>query len=93
MRRRRVGDPPPGAPEPPTSAQLAEATRRYPLTAIDLFGPGRCLFESNFPVDKISCDYRTLWNAFKRIAADFTPGEKALLFHDTAARVYWPQEG
>ncbi len=78
---------------PPTSAALAEATRRYPLTTIDAFGPSRCMFESNFPVDRVSCSYHTLWNAFKRIAADFTAGEKALLFHDTAARVYWPQEG
>ena len=73
---------------PPTSQQIADATRRYPLTAIDLFGPERCFFESNFPVDKVSCSYRTLWNAFKRIAAGFSADEKALLFHDTAARVY-----
>ena len=46
------------------------------------------MFESNFPVDKLSCSYPVLWNAFKRVAADFTPDEKALLFHDTAARVY-----
>ena len=77
---------------PPTSAQLAAATRRYPLATIDAFGPERCLFESNFPVDRVSCSYATLWNAFKRIVADFSPGEKALLFHDTAARVYWPKE-
>ena len=73
---------------PPGSEEIAEATRRYPLTAIDLFGPERCFFESNFPVDRVSCSYRTLWNAFKRIATGFSADEKALLFHDTATRVY-----
>ena len=46
------------------------------------------MFESNFPVDKRSCSYTTLWNAFQRIAADASPAEKAALFHDTATRVY-----
>jgi len=47
---------------------------------------------TSLDIDKVSCSYATLWNAFKRIAAGFTPAEKALLFHDTAARVYGPQE-
>jgi predicted TIM-barrel fold metal-dependent hydrolase len=46
------------------------------------------MFESNFPVDKISCSYKVIWNAFKRLAAGCSAGEKADLFHDTAARVY-----
>jgi len=46
------------------------------------------MFESNFPVDRASCDYVTLWNAFKRIAADASADEKAALFRDTARRVY-----
>jgi predicted TIM-barrel fold metal-dependent hydrolase len=74
--------------EPPGSEELAEAIRPYTLTTIELFGPDRCMFESNFPVDKISCSYRVLWNAFKRVVADFSDDEKASLFHDTAARVY-----
>ena len=73
---------------PAGSAELAEATREWYLHAIDCFGPARCMFESNFPVDKVSASYRVLWNAFKRIAASFSPAEKAALFHDTAARVY-----
>ena len=73
---------------PPTSEVLAEATRPYYDHCIEHFGPGRCLFESNFPVDKVSCSYTVLWNAFKRIAADFSADEKTKLFHDTAARVY-----
>jgi predicted TIM-barrel fold metal-dependent hydrolase len=79
--------------EKPGSVEIAEATRRYPLTTIDLFGPERCFFESNFPVDRVSCSYRVLWNAFKRIAEGFSADEKALLFHDSAARVYRPVEG
>jgi predicted TIM-barrel fold metal-dependent hydrolase len=73
---------------PPGSEELAEATRDYYLHAIDAFGPSRCMFESNFPVDKISCSYAVLWNSFKRIAASFSNDEKAALFHDTAARAY-----
>jgi predicted TIM-barrel fold metal-dependent hydrolase len=72
----------------PSSQQLAEATARYYLHAIERFGPGRCMFESNFPVDKVSCSYLVLWNSFKRLAAGCTAAEKAALFHDTAVRVY-----
>jgi predicted TIM-barrel fold metal-dependent hydrolase len=73
---------------PATSAELVDATRDWHLHAIDCFGPARCMFESNFPVDKASCSYHVLWNSFKRIAAGFGAGEKAALFHDTAARAY-----
>ena len=73
---------------PPGSAELAAATRVYYDHCIERFGPERCLFESNFPVDKVTCSYNVLWNTFKRIAAGCSPAEKALLFHDTAARVY-----
>jgi L-fuconolactonase len=73
---------------PPTSEILAEATRPYYDHAIEHFGPDRCLFESNFPVDKVSCSYTVLWNTFKRIAAGFSADDKAKMFHDTAARVY-----
>jgi len=73
---------------PATSAELVEATREFHLHAIDCFGPDRCMFESNFPVDKASCSYHVLWNAFKRLTAGFAARERAALFHDTAARVY-----
>jgi L-fuconolactonase len=75
-------------PKPPTSQKLCHATRRYYETAIEHFGAGRCMFESNFPVDKISCSYSVLWNAFKRMTTDYSAEERAKLFHDTAARVY-----
>ena len=73
---------------PPSSEQLAASQRPYHETCIELFGPERCMFESNFPVDRVSCSYSTLWNAFKRVASGASPSEKAALFHDTAARVY-----
>ncbi|MEM9355183.1 MAG: amidohydrolase family protein [Pseudomonadota bacterium] len=75
-------------PAPPTSQKLAEATRRYFDYAIEKFGVERCMFESNFPVDKLSCSYTVLWNSFKRMTADMSASERSALFHDTAARVY-----
>ena len=73
---------------PPSSKELAEQTRPYFLHCIDEFGPNRCMFESNFPVDKISCSYNVLWNSFKRISADFSIQEKNDLFHGTATKFY-----
>ena len=46
------------------------------------------MFESNYPVDKVTCSYNVLWNSFKRLTANYSADEKAQLFHDTAARVY-----
>jgi predicted TIM-barrel fold metal-dependent hydrolase len=76
------------APLPPTSDQIVAATGDYYQHALDCFGPARCMFESNFPVDKQSCSYPVLWNAFKKLAGGCSESEKADLFHDTAARVY-----
>lgn len=73
---------------PPTSLELMEATRRFYEHLIEQFGPNRCMFESNFPVDKVSCSYNVLWNSFKRLTANYSDAEKADLFHDTASRVY-----
>jgi len=73
---------------PATSEELASATRGFYLHAIDVFGPGRCMFESNFPVDKVSASYAVLWNSFKRTVSGFSAADQAALFHDTAARVY-----
>jgi predicted TIM-barrel fold metal-dependent hydrolase len=73
---------------PPTSAELADATAPYYLFCIEQFGPNRCMFESNFPVDKLSYGYTVAWNAFKRMTQSFSTGERAALFHDTATRVY-----
>jgi L-fuconolactonase len=73
---------------PPNSADLAEATAPYYLTCIEKFGPSRCMFESNFPVDKESYSYSVVWNSFKRMTQSFPTTERAALFHDTAVRVY-----
>ena len=55
---------------------------------IEQFGPQRCMFESNFPVDKVSYSYKVLFNAFKRLSAGYTAAERAALFHDTAVKLY-----
>lgn len=75
-------------PLPPGSGEMASAWRPYMETAIEAFGATRCMFESNFPVDKGMCSYPVLWNAFKRIAAGCSAEEKADLFHGTATRFY-----
>jgi len=72
----------------PGSVELAQVWRPYIETCIEAFGPGRGLFESNFPVDKVSCGYDALWNAFKRIAAGASAAEKARLFRDSARNFY-----
>ena len=79
---------------PPSSAELAAAMAPYYEYVIKAFGVGRCMFASNFPPDRASGSYTTLWNAFKRIARNLDGGKGVLpeamaaLFHDTAARVY-----
>ena len=73
---------------PPSSQELAAAWKPYIETCIDLFGPERCMFESNFPPDKQSCGYTELWNAFKIITKAASAAEKTALYSGTAARVY-----
>ena len=76
------------APAPPSSEDFVQAQGDYYRAAIDLFSPARCMFESNFPVDKQRLASPTLWNAFKRIAAPFTETEKDRMFRETATRFY-----
>lgn len=73
---------------PPSSADIADVMGPYYRHCIEAFGADRCMFESNFPVDKLSLSYAVLWNAFKKIAASYSYDEKQSLFHGTAARVY-----
>ncbi|PKB65969.1 MAG: amidohydrolase [SAR202 cluster bacterium Io17-Chloro-G4] len=75
-------------PTPPTSEELTDSTSPYYLHTIEAFGPERCMFESNFPVDKRSYSYAAVWNSFKRMTADFSAAERTNLFHDTAALAY-----
>ncbi|MBI5063663.1 MAG: amidohydrolase family protein [Desulfatitalea sp.] len=76
------------AQNPPSSQMLAATMTPYFEYCIEQFGARRCMFESNFPVDKVSCGYTVLWNGFKRMTRSFSDEERAALFHDTAARVY-----
>lgn len=73
---------------PPSSDELVARQIRYYQYAIQTFGPQRCMFESNFPVDKCGVSYDVLWNAFKKIAASYSEAEKDAMFRGTAARVY-----
>ena len=75
-------------PAPPSSTEIARLWGPYISTCIELFGPRRCVFESNFPVEKQGASWVTLWNAFKRITAGASPDEKAQLFSGNAQRVY-----
>lgn len=71
-----------------TSEDLAASWRPYVEAAVEAFGPGRCMLESNYPPDGRSTGYVPLWNAFKRIFSTYSPDERSLLFHGTASRVY-----
>jgi predicted TIM-barrel fold metal-dependent hydrolase len=75
-------------PRPPTSKQLADVWGDRVRWCIDLFGADRCMFGSNFPVDRLSCSYTVLWNAFTRMVTDASPTETSLLFRDSAIRAY-----
>jgi predicted TIM-barrel fold metal-dependent hydrolase len=77
-----------GADRPMTSHEMAARWRDHIRTAIDLFGPRRCMFESNFPVDMVSTSYVLLWNGFKRVSGDLSPAERADLFAGVARRTY-----
>lgn len=73
---------------PPSSDEFVEAQAPWYNHAIKCFGPERCMFESNFPVDRLSISYRTLWNGLKKIAADYPEAAKAAMFSGTAKKVY-----
>ena len=73
---------------PPTSDEFVAAQTKYYLHAIDCFGPDRCMFESNFPVDRLSIRYGVLFNGMKKMVRDFSDTEKDAMFSGTARRVY-----
>ena len=72
----------------PSSTELAAALKPYIELCIEKFGVDRCMFESNFPVEKRANSYVVVWNAFKRITANYSESERAALFHDIATRMY-----
>lgn len=73
---------------PASSDEFVAAQARYYHHMIDCFGPERCMFESNFPVDKLSISYPVLWNGLKKIAARYSAAEQDAMFYQTASRVY-----
>lgn len=73
---------------PPTSDEFVAAQGRYFHHMIELFGPERCMFESNFPVDRTGISYHVLWNGFKKLAARYDAVARDALFAGTARRVY-----
>ena len=75
-------------PAPPSSELLANTWQPYFDTCLEVFGPMRCMFESNFPVDRAGCTYTALWNAFKRLAAPLAASERQALLSEGARRVY-----
>ena len=72
----------------PDSDTLARTWRPCVETGIEAFGTGRCMMESNFPVDAMSCDYVTLWNALKKVTQGLDAAERHKLFFANAARIY-----
>jgi predicted TIM-barrel fold metal-dependent hydrolase len=72
----------------PSSDEVAQILKPYFEWCIERFGAGRCMFESNFPVEKAANAYAVVWNAFKKLTQKYSPAERAALFHDTACRVY-----
>jgi predicted TIM-barrel fold metal-dependent hydrolase len=77
-----------GRDKPPTSDEFVEVQAPYYLHMIECFTPERCMFESNFPVDRLSISYAVLWNGLKKIVRDFSEDDKEALFRGTASRVY-----
>ena len=73
---------------PPHSKDLSEVWKPWIYETINMFGVDKCMYESNFPVDKGSCSYGSLWNAFKLISKDMSDEEKNKLFYENAARIY-----
>ncbi len=74
--------------QPIGSEEMAESMAPFMTYCIDRFGPDRCMFESNYPVDKMAYSYNVMYNAFKRLSRGYSATERASMFHNTAARVY-----
>ena len=74
--------------EPIGSEELANDMSPILNYCIEKFGPSRCMFESNFPVDKVSYSYNVMYNAFKKASKNYSASERADMFHDVATRIY-----
>eukprot|EP01087_Luapelamoeba_hula_P018452 TRINITY_DN5944_c0_g1_i2.p1 TRINITY_DN5944_c0_g1~~TRINITY_DN5944_c0_g1_i2.p1 ORF type:complete len:316 (+),score=50.51 TRINITY_DN5944_c0_g1_i2:43-948(+) len=65
-----------------------ESLRPYVLGTIEIFGVDRCMFASNYPVDKLVSDYDSIFNAYRELVKDFSPADQLKLFHDNACKYY-----
>jgi predicted TIM-barrel fold metal-dependent hydrolase len=74
--------------KPPSSDELLDDQASFYEYTLGLFGADRCMFESNFPVDRVSVGYRVYWNAMKKLVAGRSEDDKEALFSGTARRVY-----
>ena len=74
--------------KPIGSEELAESMAPFMNYCIEQFGPVRCMFESNFPVDKVAYSYNVLYNAFKRLSKGYSDAERVAMLHDNATRIY-----
>ena len=74
--------------QPPGSDEFVKTQAPYYHHMIKCFGAQRCMFESNFPVDRLSVSYQVLWNALKKIARSYSEEEQNWLFSQTAWQVY-----
>jgi predicted TIM-barrel fold metal-dependent hydrolase len=72
----------------PASAEIAKAATPWFEVLLQTFGPERCMFASNFPIEKVAAPYRTLWNAFKTLAGSLSESERDALCRGVATRVY-----
>jgi L-fuconolactonase len=73
---------------PPGSDEVSKRWSDAICACIDIVGPSRCMFESNYPLDKQAMSYTVLWNAFQKIARRYSDAEQSELFATTARRVY-----
>jgi predicted TIM-barrel fold metal-dependent hydrolase len=73
---------------PASSDEIVSEQGKYYLYTLKCFGSERCMFESNFPVDKQSISYHVIWNAYKKLVKNFSDIEKSNLFYKTAEKVY-----
>ena len=65
-----------------------DSTRIFVEKTIQIFGIERCMFASNFPVDKIFNSFDTYWNSFKKITKNYSENDKKLLFSSNAEKYY-----
>jgi len=72
----------------PGQSWTADANRTIVLTVIDLFGVGRSMFASNFPVDSLCATFGQIFGGFREIVADFSAADQQKLFRDNAIRIY-----